>query len=194
MSLMSSPIGNLTVEDYRDMPETGPRYQLVRVILHMSPAPNRFHQVISKNLQFVIQSYLESHPIGDLYNAPFDVCLTQHDVFQPDICFVRRENYELLSDAGLEGAPEFVAEILSPRTASLDKRHKREVYAAQGVKELWIIDPELRRIHIYDLPANPAKPRETFDEGETFQSAIFPGLAFSVDRIFRDIRPPRPRQ
>jgi Uma2 family endonuclease len=36
----------LTVEEYKNLPETGPRYQLIEGDLYMAPAPNRFHQDI----------------------------------------------------------------------------------------------------------------------------------------------------
>ena len=38
----------LTKEDYRLLPDSGPRYQLIEGELYMSPAPNRYHQVISR--------------------------------------------------------------------------------------------------------------------------------------------------
>jgi Uma2 family endonuclease len=56
----------LTVEHYRNLPETGPRYQLIDGDLYMAPAPNRFHQEISRNLEFLLMKYLEEHPVGEL--------------------------------------------------------------------------------------------------------------------------------
>jgi len=53
----------LTVENYKLLPETGPRYQLIQGDLYMAPAPNRFHQEISRNLQFELHSYLKRNPI-----------------------------------------------------------------------------------------------------------------------------------
>src|SRR2546429_6733125 len=50
-----------------------------------------------------------------------------------------------------EGAPDLVAEILSPKTARFDKGVKREVYARTGVKELWIIDPARSEEHTSEL-------------------------------------------
>ena len=47
----------LTVEHYRNLLETGPRYQLVDGELYMAPAPNRFHQDISRNLEFILLKY-----------------------------------------------------------------------------------------------------------------------------------------
>ena len=59
MALAAPPI---TVEDYKTLPETGPQYQLVEGSLLKAPAPNRFHQDISRNLGYLIQTH--SHPIG----------------------------------------------------------------------------------------------------------------------------------
>ena len=57
-----SQIPLLTVDDYRALSETGPRYQLIEGDLYRAPAPNRFHQDISRNLQFELHSYLKTNP------------------------------------------------------------------------------------------------------------------------------------
>ena len=80
----------------------------------MAPAPNRFHQDVSRNLQGALDRYLEANPIGVFYNAPFDVYLTNTDVFQPDLLVVLNPNRSILTDAGAEGPPDLVVEILSP--------------------------------------------------------------------------------
>src|ERR1700738_2881870 len=98
----------LTVENYKLLPETGPRYQLIEGDLYMAPAPNRFHQDISRNLEVALAIYLSEHPIGVLYDAPFDVYLSEIDVFQPDLLVVLNENRGILTDAGAEGPPDFV--------------------------------------------------------------------------------------
>lgn len=173
-----------TVENYKILPETGPRYQLIEGDLYMAPAPNRYHQVISRNLEYILMKYLEEHPIGDLYDAPFDVYLGEYDVFQPDILVVLNERLSILTDAGAEGAPNFVVEILSPKTAKLDRVNKRRVYARTGVKELWIIDPEPRQIEVYLLGQDPATPKARHGDEAKFTSALFPGLTFDAAAIF----------
>ncbi len=150
----------------------------------MAPAPNRYHQVISRNLEYILLKYLEENPIGDIYDAPFDVYLDEHNVFQPDIVVVLNENLSILTDAGAEGTPDFVVEILSPKTARLDRDHKRQVYAARGVRELWIIAPETRQIEVYLLNKDAINPAVTYDEHAVFESTLFPGLKFDAARIF----------
>jgi len=175
----------LTADDYRAMPETGPRYQLVEGDLIMAPAPNRYHQDISRNLEFLLLKYLEKHPVGKLYDAPFDVYLTQFNVFQPDIIFVARERLSILTDAGAEGAPNLVVEILSPRTAILDRESKRKVYAREGVEELWIVDPSLKAVTVFRLQQDPAEPTGVYGLRDALRSPCLPGFKLRVRDIFR---------
>lgn len=174
----------VTAEDYQNLPEAGPRYQLIEGDLYMAPAPNRFHQDISRNLEFILLQWLTQNAIGKLYHAPFDVYLDEFDVFQPDILFVSNERSSILSDRGAEGAPDFIVEILSPRTAKIDRENKRKMYARHGVTELWIIEPETRRIAIYRHDINAQEPHAMHEEGDIIETPMFPGLRIDSRRIF----------
>jgi Uma2 family endonuclease len=175
----------LTVAEYRDLPETGPRYQLIQGDLYMAPAPNRFHQDISRNLQATLVNYLSANPVGVLYSAPFDVYLTDIDVFQPDLLIVLNENRGILTDAGAEGAPDFVVEILSPKTRHLDVVNKKRVYARVGVKELWIIDPDQTKIEIYHLDEDAVEPVGIVTGQQEISSPLLPGLTIPTGEVFR---------
>jgi Uma2 family endonuclease len=175
----------LTVAEYRNLPETGPRYQLVEGDLYMAPAPNRFHQDISRNLQVVLTNYLLAYPIGVLYDAPFDVYLTEIDVFQPDLLIVLNDNRGILTDAGAEGAPDFVVEILSPKTRQLDLVNKKRVHARMGVKELWIIDPDQKEVTVYRFDQDPTEPVAKISGQGDVSSPLLPGLTIPPQDIFR---------
>jgi Uma2 family endonuclease len=180
----TAQIAPLTVEHYRQLPEGGPRYQLIEGDLYMAPAPNRYHQDISRNLLLIIGTYLLKHPIGTVYSAPFDVFLDEINAHQPDILYVAKKN-RILTHAGAEGAPDFIVEILSPKTAHLDKDAKRRVFARRGVKELWIIDPNTKLIDVYFLQKHPEKPTATYRETDTWTSPHFPGLKIKGKQIFK---------
>jgi len=175
----------LTVAEYRNLPETGPRYQLIEGDLYMAPAPNRFHQDISRNLQTTLVNYLSAHPIGVLYDAPFDVYLTDIDVFQPDLLIVLNDNRRILTDAGAEGAPDFVVEILSPKTRQLDLVNKKRVYARMGVKELWIVDPDQEKIGVYRFDQDTSEPVAIVGGQQEISSPLWPGLTIRLPEIFR---------
>jgi Uma2 family endonuclease len=174
----------LTVENYKLLPETGPRYQLIQGDLYMAPAPNRFHQEISRNLQFELHSYLKRNPIGKLFNAPFDVYLDEVNVFQPDILIVLNERLAILTEEGAEGAPELVVEILSPKTRLLDLVNKKKEYARAGVKELWIIDPETRAITIHQFASDGVEKIRQVDEKDTLSTELLPGFDLAAEMIF----------
>jgi Uma2 family endonuclease len=174
----------LTVENYKLLPETGPRYQLIQGDLYMAPAPNRFHQEISRNLQFELHSYLKRHPIGKLFDAPFDVYLDKINVFQPDIIIVLKERLGILTEEGAEGAPDLVVEILSPKTRRLDLVNKKQEYARAGVEELWIIDPETRSIDIHEFGPDGTEKIRKVNEEDTLSSQLLPGFNLAAATIF----------
>lgn len=175
-----------TYHDYYSLPEHGPRYQLVEGELHLNPTPNRFHQTISRNMMGSVFGYLRKNKIGIFYTAPFDVQLTDLNVYQPDIVYIKNEHRSLLTQQGLRGAPDFVVEILSPATAELDLGVKREIYARTGVEELWIVEPDARRIQVYRLQENRETPSVTHGENAAIESPLFPGLIFRTEEIFAE--------
>lgn len=175
----------MTVHDYRLMPEAGPRYQLVQGRFYMSPAPNRFHQQIVLNIAYLIRHFLKDNPIGQVYISPFDVFLTDIDAYQPDVLYVSNANAVILTDAGAEGPPDLAIEVLSPKTAYLDKGTKRDVYARTGVKELWMIDPATLKVSVYRLQTDADTPEASYDAQAEFTSPLLPGLTIQCADIFR---------
>jgi len=175
----------LTKFDYWQLPETGPRYQLINGDLYMAPAPNRFHQDISRTIEFEILKYLEREPRGIIYDAPFDVVLTDLNVFQPDLAFFSRVRRNVLTDKGAEGAPDLVVEILSASTARLDIDQKRVVYARTGVSELWIVDPDNFEIQVFDLRVDPDLPAVTLRQNDLLRSRFLPGFELPVSTVFQ---------
>jgi Uma2 family endonuclease len=148
----------------------------------MAPAPNRFHQDISRTIEFDILKYLEREPRGIIYDAPFDVVLTDLNVFQPDLSFYSQERRNVLTDKGAEGAPDLVVEILS---ASLDVDQKRVVYARTGVSELWIVDPDNFEIQVFDLRVDPDLPAVTLRQNDLLRTRFLPGFELPVSTVFR---------
>jgi Uma2 family endonuclease len=177
----------LTVHDYRQLPESpGRKTELIEGDFFMSPSPNRFHQDIQLRLAATIWAYLQTHPIGRIYAAPFDVTLTDLNVYQPDLCYFSKSRYASLTEQGADGAPELVVEVLSPGSARHDLGVKKEIYTRTGVEEFWVVDPVKRTITIFNLAENSATPRATLVEGKTLTSPLFPGLKIKVRDVFAE--------
>ena len=160
-------------------------------ISQMSPAPNRYHQVVSGNLQGILWSAFKNHSCN-LYAAPFDVRLLDKkkstenkDIFtvvQPDLCVVCDENK--LDDRGCIGAPELIIEILSPGNSKKEMKYKFDLYEEAGVLEYWIVNPENRTILIYILKENEFVGLHPLIEEDQIKSPLFPNLDFILEEIF----------
>ena len=51
----------------------------------------------------------------------------------------------------MQGAPDLVIEVLSSSTADLDRGYKQYLYAAHGVREYWLVDPDAEQVEVLAL-------------------------------------------
>jgi len=128
---------------------------------------------------------LKQSRLVSLYNAPFDVVLTDINVFQPDLAFFSERRRPFLTEKGAEGAPDLVVEILSRKTAHLDLDHKRLVYARTGVDELWVVDPEEEEVRVYLFREDPDLPKVILRSGDLLKTSRLPRFELSVQKIFK---------
>ena len=101
-----------TYQDYCQLPDEV-RAEVLDGELLMSPSPFRKHQSISREIEFRLCQWVKTHPLGEVYNAPFDVVLSQYDIVQPDLLYLSYERKSILTEANVQGAPDLVIEILS---------------------------------------------------------------------------------
>jgi len=80
----------------------------------VTPSQNTRHQQISMNMTMIIGGWLEAHPLGRLFYAPFDVVFSKYDVVEPDLLYVSNERSNVLTAPNVQGAPDLVIEIGSP--------------------------------------------------------------------------------
>lgn len=150
----------------------------------MAPSPGSYHQDIVGRIYRLIANHLDVHPIGKIYIAPLDVYLSDINVYQPDLLFIRKENLGIVEEHGVEGAPDLVVEVLSKTSEKYDLGPKRSVYARTGVEELWIIDPTKRTLALYRLAENRETPVATYKAKQKLTSELFPELTIDLAAVF----------
>jgi len=178
----------LTYDDFVLFPDDGMRHELIDGEHYVTPSPNRKHQKVSGNLHLLIASWLEEHPIGQIYYAPFDVVFSKFDVVEPDLLYMSNERAtEVLTQANVQGAPEIVIEIGSPGTRKRDETIKRRLYERSCVSEYWIVDPELDVVRVYRRKSEEFdRPIELRAEsGDVLTTPLLPELQLPLARIFR---------
>jgi Uma2 family endonuclease len=84
------------------------------------------------------------------------------DVLVPDLAGWRRERMPRMPQVvGFTLAPDWVCEVLSPSTAVLDREKKMKVYAREGVRHLWMVDPLPQVLEVYGLNSDRWELRGT---------------------------------
>ncbi len=153
------------------------------VIVH-SPALHR-HNAVTARLVALLQPYATLHDLGKVVFEKALVSLTRND-YEPDVCFFGREKTaEITGDTLRYPAPDLVAEVLSPSTEATDRGVKLEDYAAHGVAEYWLLDPEAETVEVYVLEGEGYRLRLKSDHG-TLASAAIAGFAVPVRAAFDD--------
>lgn len=176
---------SLTYEDYAAI-DDGNRYELTEGQLElMSPAPSITHQIISFELQKKITISCELDYL--ILYAPVDVILSSTEVRQPDIVLVKRNRLDIVSNRGIEGAPDLVIEILSPSTLKRDKIDKLEVYARFHIPEYWIVDPNSGVLEQFVLREERYELHDIFQQDELITSPNIPCVSFTMDMIMEKI-------
>lgn len=133
------------------------RWELIDGIAYlMAPAPTSFHQIVAFQIGYQVETRLKGKPCTVLL-SPIDVRLPKpgqtddkaDTVVQPDVLVVCDRSK--IDAKGVKGAPDWIAEVLSPTSASRDHILKREVYERAGVPEYWLVHPVDRVLTIYRL-------------------------------------------
>jgi Uma2 family endonuclease len=179
----------LTYDDYVQFPDDGKRHELIDGEHFVTPTPNRKHQAVSSNLHGMIWSYLQQHPIGRVFSAPFDVILSKFDVVEPDLLYISRQRLtEIETSPWVKGAPNLVVEIGSPATRKRDATVKRRLYEQFGVDEYWIVDPELDTIDVYRTVEGRYERTSqlTLERGDVLTTPLLEGLELPLLKIFED--------
>jgi len=131
----------LDYSDYAAIPDDGRRHEIIDGEHYVNPAPDLYHQAVSKRLQYQLYTRIELAGLGTLYDAPCDVQLSDHDIVQPDLLVVLRARTHIFTPIKVKGIPDLLVEILSPSSVGYDRRTKKLLYERCGVPEYWIIDP-----------------------------------------------------
>jgi Uma2 family endonuclease len=85
------------------------------------------------------------------------------------------------------GVPDLVIEVGSPGTRKRDETIKRRLYECTGVREYWVVDPDLEVIRIYRLDEGIyGRPIELACEaGDVLKSEVIPRFELSLADVFR---------
>ena len=109
------------------------------------------------------------------------------DVLVPDLAGWRRSRMpHLPTTAYFALAPDWVCEILSPSTSSLDRVQKLAIYAREKVAHAWLIDPLARTLEVLRLENGRWTMLSTHAGADVVRAEPFADIDLELSALWAD--------
>jgi len=110
-----------------------------------------------------------------------------HDVVVPDWAVWRRHRFESLPTADyFSDAPDWVCEVLTPETVALDRAKKLAIYAREGVRHAWLIDPDAGTLEVLRLENRRWTILATHAGAEVVRAEPFTEIDIELQALWAD--------
>ncbi len=148
------------------------------------------------NLQIVVNSFLferlapfaRLHGFGRvLAEVLLKINLPDGPLRRPDLAFFSNERWprsmKVNSDNGFEVVPDLAIEVISPSNSADEVNQKIREYFKAGVRQVWVVYPASRLVHIYETPKKSIilDITDELDGGD-----LLPGFRLSLAELFED--------
>jgi Uma2 family endonuclease len=157
--------------------------------LHLHPRPASWHARASFKVAARLDDPFENGvggPGGWFFAIEPELHLGE-DVLVPDVAGWRRERMGTYRNVpAIELAPDWVCEMLSPRTRRFDLTEKRELYGGHGVRHLWLIDPDARTLEAFERVAGRWTLAAALGDGDEVRVAPFEAASFPLSALWPD--------
>lgn len=139
-----------TYSDLKKMPEW-PESKLFEIIhgdLFENPSPSINHQRIVGKLYNILSMYCNENQLGEVFQAPIDIIISEEDVVIPDLFFIEKSNSDIIGEKFISGIPNVIIEVLSSNSKR-DLIEKKKMYEVAGVVEYFVIDIKNKKIIVH---------------------------------------------
>jgi len=192
LTLNLSPWPDLSEEDFFQLCAANPDLRLERTaegeIVIMAPAGWETGHHNAK-INRALEEWAERDGSGLASDSSAGFQLPDGAVLGPDAAWVLRERLAKLSAEQLKRflplAPDFVIELRSPSDRPGALEAKMAVYAANGVRLGWLVDPAARTVRVY----RPGRDPELLNAPQRIAGdPELPGFVLELEGIWRDPR------
>lgn len=160
----------------------GYRYELINIVLIVSPIPSPNERDPNEELGHLLRTYRTSHPEG----VSLDGTLFEQTV--KTLANRRRADRVIWAGLGRQPrpgeTPTIIAEFVSKgkRNRTRDYEEKRDEYMAMRVSEYWIIDRFERLMTVYSRCGSRTKT-QIVRENKTYQTGLLPGFELPLAHL-----------
>jgi Uma2 family endonuclease len=107
------------------------------------------------------------------------------DVLVPDIAGWREPSVPEISDVFVKLPPLWLCETLSPSTAKLDRTKKLVVYAREGVRHVWFVDPRRQTLEVFALQGSSLATQAKYRGHEKIRLAPFEAIEIDLGFLWK---------
>jgi Uma2 family endonuclease len=164
--------------------------QIIEGMLHLSPRPAGAHAAATSALSDELGPPFKRSrggPGGWLIVYEPEVHLGA-DILVPDLAGWRRERLPKLPDAPyVTLAPDWVCEVLSPGTTRIDRYEKRAIYAREGVMYLWLVDPRVHTLEVFELINGRWTDAGVYADEAVIRAVPFDAIELQLGLLWADV-------
>ncbi len=180
MALLFPPQGSWTEQEYLAL-DAGRQIEFDRGCVEVLDSPSKAHQRLVRFLFLLMQAFVSSRRLGEVFFAPLPIRLWNEKYREPDLVYLASGR----SDVGNypDGA-DLVVEIVSdaPGDRKRDLEIKVSEYERAGISEYWVVDPQQEIILVHSL-IHAKYAVESFTIGQIAYSRILDGFSVGVEEL-----------
>lgn len=155
--------------------------ELVKHALEFPPMPTDDHQAIVELMHALLKAFMK--PKGGVVRiAPIRVRVGEGTYREPDVVLLR-DSLDPRRDNRAWAGADLVVEVVSPDEPDRDYVDKRADYAAAGIQEYWIVDPDLGRVTVLSLTGAEYVVAGEYEAGQQAGSRFLEGFSVDVKEV-----------
>lgn len=164
------------------------RVELTEGRLEVLPVPTEPHQFIILFLLNSLRAFTQERAPGVVLFSGIRVRLQLPDEVkfrEPDVVYMSAKHAARRHKEFWDGA-DLVMEVVSgdAKDQARDWQTKPREYAAAGIPEYWIVDPDKKVIRVLALRGKTYRRHGDFRPGQRATSVLLPGFAVAVSEVF----------
>ena len=176
MALLFPSQGSWTEQEYLAL-DAGRQIEFDRGCVEVLDLPTKEHQRMVRFLFLLMNAFVTSRRLGEVFFAPLPVRLWKEKYREPDLIFIKQGR----DDVGkYPNGADLIIEIVSdsPSDRKRDLETKVGEYEMAGIQEYWVVDPQQTILYVHRLVQSKYVVK-TFIRGQSAHSRVLEG--FSVD-------------
>jgi Uma2 family endonuclease len=144
--------------------------------------PTYAHGAVILNLGFALMQHDPAHRLGRAFGPQTTYPMVGEPAErEPDLTWVRADRLPSDLNVDPDAPPDLAVEVISRTDTHRGTDARITQYLASGVRMVWIIDPWIRTVTVYEPDGNVHTITE---HGTLTGEPVIPGFAISVAALF----------